>query len=104
MIALLLALTFFCFVGSVTFIGLYLRSRWWVSQLGRNLMAKAVVLAGMFGLSLAGYFTRVPMPVWAGGLGLLGAIIWWRVAILWRIQHRHDARRMDPEDDRAAGR
>lgn len=90
MIDALLALTAVNFLGAITFVALYLRSpNWWRSQLGQNLMAKAVVLAGMFGLSLAGYFVRVPIPVWAGGLGLLGCIIWWRVAILWRIQ-RHE--------------
>lgn len=87
MILVLLALTAVNFAGACTFVGLYLRSPWWQSALGQNLMAKAVVLAVMFGLSLAGYFVRVPMWVWGGGLLLLAGVLWWRVVILWRIQH-----------------
>lgn len=86
MIGLLLGLTAANLVAWVVFIGLYLRSRWWETPIGQNMMVKAVALAVVFGLSLAGYLWRIPVWIWAGALTALGVVAWWRVVILWRIQ------------------
>lgn len=74
------------FLGAATFIGLYLRSGWWDSPVGRNLMAMAAVLAGLLGLTLLGFLWR-PWPwLWLGGMATLDLVLWWRVVILWRVQ------------------
>ncbi len=77
------------FLAMVVFVGLYWRSSWRTTPLGQNLMALPAVLGGLLGLWL---FARVagPLPtwVWLGGIAALDAVMWWRVWILWRLQHR----------------
>lgn len=75
-------------LGNVAFVVLYaVRSpEWRHSDLGRNLMAKAVVIGGLLALSLLALLTTVPPWAWYGGMIALDAIVWWRVAILWRLQ------------------
>lgn len=78
------------FAAAVTFVVLYAWGDrdWFRSELGRNLMAKTAILGGLLGLSLLGLLIRVPGWVWIGGMATLDAVMWWRVVILWRIQHR----------------
>lgn len=79
-------------IAQMTFVVLYAaKSREWRrSDLGRNLMAKSVIIGGLLALSLIGLLTVVPTWVWYGGMISLDAVMWWRVAILWRIQHEPD--------------
>lgn len=80
------------FLGAATFVGLYAYGsrQWWQSPTGRNLMALPAVLAGMLGLSLLGLVWReLPPWLWLGGMASLDAVLWWRVVILWRVQHDH---------------
>jgi len=60
---------------------------WRHHPIGRNMMAKSAVLAGMLGLSLLVYLIRLPAWIWLGGMYTLGAMIWWRNWISWRLQH-----------------
>lgn len=77
------------FLPAVLFVALYLRSPgWWRSTMGQNLMVKMAILAGLLGLSLASMLWRVPPWAWRGGMALLDAAIWWRLAILVRLQRR----------------
>lgn len=75
--------------GCLAFMGVY----WWGSRgwhrtpVGRNLMAMAAVLAGMLGLSLLGLAWTLPAWLFLGGMASLDAVMWWRVALLWRAQH-----------------
>lgn len=75
--------------GAVTFIVLYAtRSRGWHrSSVGRNLMAMAATLAGLLLLVVVQLAVRPPQFFWLGGLGTLDAVLWWRVALLWKAQH-----------------
>lgn len=78
--------------AAITFVALYAWGDrgWFRSELGRNLMAKTAVLGGLLGLSLLGMLIRVPAWVWIGGMATLDAVMWWRVIILYRLQHRED--------------
>lgn len=75
--------------GCVTFGGIY----WWTSRgwyhnpVGRNLMAMAASLGGLLALSLAGLVWMPPAWLFLGGLATLDAVMWWRVVLLWRVQH-----------------
>lgn len=75
--------------GCLTFIGFYSwGSRGWHrTPVGRNLMAMAAVLGGMLALSLAGLAWTPPAWLFLGGMAFLDAVMWWRVALLWRAQH-----------------
>lgn len=76
------------FVAMLAFIGLYFRSPWWRTPVGRNLMALPAVLGGLLGLWLLGRLVHLPTWLWAGGIAALDAVMWWRVVILWRLQHK----------------
>lgn len=75
------------FLAMVAFVGLYARSEWRHSPVGRNLMALPAVLGGLLGLWLLARLVHIPLAVWAGGIGALDVVMWWRVWLLWRIQH-----------------
>jgi hypothetical protein len=62
---------------------------WYRTAVGRNLMALPAVLAALLLLWLARRLVAVPDWVWWGGLASLDAVMWWRVAILWRLQRRN---------------
>lgn len=81
------ALTAAAFLPAIAFVILYAAwsPEWSHSSMGRNLMAKAAVLAFMLGLSLLSLLVRIPAWVWLGGMALLGAVLWWRLWILWRL-------------------
>jgi uncharacterized membrane protein YfcA len=76
------------FLAMVAFIALYWRSDWRRTPVGRNLMALPAVLGALLGLWLvARVVGDLPMWVWLGGILSLDAVMWWRVWILWRLQH-----------------
>jgi hypothetical protein len=76
------------FLAMVAFIGLYWRSDWRHTPVGRNLMALPAVLAALLGLWLVARLVgTLPMWLWLGGILALDAVMWWRVVILWRLQH-----------------
>lgn len=78
--------------GALAFVALYLRThRWYHSDVGRNLMAMALVLAGL--LLLVFVVRIIPSAdvrrwLWFGGLLSLDFVLWHRVWLLWRIQRR----------------
>lgn len=76
------------FLAMVAFVVLYWRSSWRNSPMGRNLMALPAVLGALLGLWLLARVTG-PLPVWLwlGGIVSLDAVMWWRVWILWKVQH-----------------
>lgn len=76
------------FAGALAFVVLYFTRSpgWWRSSIGQNLMAKAGVLALLFGLSFISMFFILPQWVgWAVVSGL-DVVLWWRVIILWMVQ------------------
>lgn len=89
-IAVYALLTLAGFVGAATFVVMYgLRSPDWAgSDIGRNLMAKTAILAALLAMSLINLVVRVPAWLILVGMAALDAVIWWRVAILRRMQRR----------------
>ena len=77
------------FAAMVAFVVLYSwRSAWRSTPTGRNLMALPAVLGGLLGLWLIARMAGpLPMWLWLGGILALDAVMWWRVIILWRLQH-----------------
>lgn len=76
------------FFAMVAFVGLYWHSDWRSSQLGTNLMLLPAVLGALLGLwLLARVAGPLPLWMWLGGIAALDAVMWWRVWILWRLQH-----------------
>lgn len=77
------------FAAMVAFVILYSwRSSWRSTAVGRNLMALPAVLGGLLGLWLVARIVGdLPMWLWLGGIVSLDAVMWWRVIILWRVQH-----------------
>lgn len=75
--------------GALTFVTLYAVGTpgWHRSAIGRNLMALPAVLAGMLAVTLASMLLTLPDWVWLGGMASLDAVLWWRVALLWKAQH-----------------
>lgn len=80
-------------IPAVAFIVLYLRiDGWRGTAIGRNLLAKAVVLAALFALSLVSQLWTPPAWVWLAITAALDAVLWQRLWILVRYQHRdHEA-------------
>lgn len=72
---------------------------WWRSQLGINLMLMAVALFEAFGLWLVLRIFRAHFPewLWAAILVQIDAVLWWRVAILFKL-----TRSRDESDDNVA--
>lgn len=64
---------------------------WRKSPTGQNLMALPAVLGSLLLLWLLGRaFGPLPLWLWLTGIAALDAVMWWRVAILWHLQHRRD--------------
>jgi len=65
---------------------------WWRSQLGINLMLMAFALFEAFGLWLVLRFLRADFPtwLWATILAQIDVTLWWRLAILFTLQHHKD--------------
>ncbi len=78
------------FLAAITFVLLYAigSPEWRHSPMGRNLMAKAIVLGCLLGLSLLSLLTVVPVWLWLTGMAALDVVLWWRVTILWKVQHQ----------------
>jgi hypothetical protein len=75
--------------GCLTFIGVYWAGSrgWHRTPVGRNLMAMAAVLGGLLALSLAALAWTLPTWLFLGGMASLDAVMWWRVVLLWKVQH-----------------
>jgi hypothetical protein len=76
------------FLGALAFVVLYASRGWYMSPIGRNLMAMAATLAGLLGLSLVAALVHVWLWLWLGGMAVLDVVLWWRVWIVWRLGHQ----------------
>ena len=61
-----------CTVAQSLFVVVWLTQRWWVTRVGRALMAKSAALAVIFAASLWAFY-RGPLPVWLGR-SIFGAV------------------------------
>lgn len=85
----------YAFLGFVAFCVLYfLRSRWQETPVGRNAMALMGSCALLLGLAVIRMFTseawfdRHRDLLGAISFVLIGSIVWWRVALLVKLQRR----------------
>jgi hypothetical protein len=85
------------FAGAFVFVALYAwrtRGAWRVTAVGRNVMALMSVILVVSALAVAAiiwgtdwpYRNAVRFVAWSA----VAVCVWWRVVILWRIQHRRD--------------
>lgn len=83
------------FAGALLFVVSYAwrtRGAWWSSAVGRNVMALMSAILLVSGLAVAGVIWGTDWPhrnvirflAWS----LIAVCVWWRVVILFRIQHR----------------
>ena len=99
------------FIGCVLFCILFsLRSRWWTTSTGRNVLAMMFVLAVLQGLSLLrlviaqDWFMEHAVVLRFWSFLALFIVVWWRVVILIMVQHkdvvdaREAKRKMDDTD------
>jgi len=77
------------FAGAAVFAAVYAAGTrsWYRSAVGRNLMAEALVLAGLLALTFASAVFRLPPWVWIGGMASLDVVLWVQVWLLLRAQH-----------------
>jgi multisubunit Na+/H+ antiporter MnhF subunit len=85
----------FAFLGFAAFCVLYfLRSKWQDTPVGRNAMALMAACALLLGLAVIRLFAG---PDWFdrhrdllrfASYALIGSIVWWRVALLIKLQRR----------------
>lgn len=91
---------FATFAGALAFVASYAwrtRGAWRMTAVGRNVMALMSVILVVSALAVVSVIWGTDWPhrdvirfvAWS----LVAACVWWRVAILWRIQHRRDSRR-----------
>lgn len=85
----------FAFAGFAVFCVLYfLRSDWQSSSVGRNAMALMGACALLLGLAVVrlfggdAWFERHRDVLRLVSYSLIGAIVWWRVALLIKLQRR----------------
>jgi predicted TIM-barrel fold metal-dependent hydrolase len=85
------------FAGALTFVALYAwrtRGAWRVTSVGRNVMALMSVILVVSALAVAAIIWGTDWPhrnaVRFVAWSLVAVCIWWRVVILWRVQHRRD--------------
>lgn len=81
------------FTGALLFVAGYgARSAWWRNEAGRNVMAFMAVIMVLLGLAMVTVVFGLEFPArpWirAGSFLLLNIVIWWRVGLLLRTQHR----------------
>lgn len=80
------------FLGALVFVVVYLRSPWWTTAHGRNVMAMMAVIMILLGLATATAVFGLQYPardvIRVIGFGALSAVVWWRVVILIRTQRR----------------
>lgn len=79
-------------LGALVFVILYLRSPWWKSPTGRNVMAMMGLIALLLGLAAlpALFGVQYPFRDWvrAASFLLVAVVVWWRVVLLWRAQRQ----------------
>jgi hypothetical protein len=102
------------FIGCALFVVLFLlRSRWWQTSMGRNVLAMMFVLAVLQGLSLVRlvvaeeWFAEHQVAIRFWSFLALFIVVWWRVIILIKIQHDDGVaarQRREEEDDKIATR
>ena len=85
-----LALVAIGLAGALTFAVVYAvgTRSWHRTAVGRNLMAEALVLAGLFGLTLTSLVFRFPAWVWLSGMASLDVVLWAQVWLLVRAQRK----------------
>jgi hypothetical protein len=85
------------FTGALVFVASYAwrtRGAWRSTAVGRNVMAMMSVILIVSALGVAAIIWGTNWPhrntirfvAWS----LVAAVVWWRVVILWRIQHRKE--------------
>lgn len=86
------------FLGGLSFVVIYwFTSRWWRSDIGRNMMAFAISETVLLGVSIAVWaFGDFPGRLWFGltAFALFTATSWWRTVVLIRLlvkRRREDA-------------
>jgi hypothetical protein len=85
----IIVLVLVCFLESAAFVGLYSRSAWSSTAMGRHLMSLGAVLTVLFGMVLAGWLVGpLPRILWVAGLGALAGVLGWRIQLLLRAQRR----------------
>jgi len=90
------------FLGGLSFVAIYwLSSRWWRSDIGRNMMAFAISETVFLGVSVAVWlFGNFPGRLWFGlvAFAMFTGASWWRTAVLVRLlmrRRREDAAQQD---------
>lgn len=82
------------FLGAAVFVAVYLRSPWWRSAHGRNVMAMMAVIMILLGLATATALFGFRYPardvIRLVAFAALSAVVWWRVVILVRTQRGRD--------------
>lgn len=79
------------FAAAAAFVVLYAVGSpdWRKSPVGQNLMALPAVLGTLLGMWIAGRaFGPLPLWLWLFVIAAMDAVMWWRVVLLWHIQHR----------------
>jgi accessory gene regulator protein AgrB len=87
-------------IGCVVFCVLFmLRSTWWKTSVGQNMLAMMFVLAVFQGLSLLrlvlapGWYEANAVTIRFWTFLCLFIVVWWRVLILWLVQHEEAVER-----------
>jgi hypothetical protein len=78
-------------VGTAAFLALYVRgSDWRATPVGRHLVTYSATLLGLLLLTLVSFLAPGMWLVWPilAGHAAFAAVIWQRVALVWRAQHR----------------
>jgi len=85
------------FLGALAFVVSYAwrtRGVWRASAVGRNVMALMSVILVVSALGVTAVFFGSDWPfrnqVRSAAWWAVAACVWWRVVILWRIQHRKE--------------
>lgn len=84
-------------VGALVFVASYAwrtRGAWRLTAVGRNVMALMSVILVVSALAVASVIWGTDWPhrdvIRCAAWSLVAACVWWRVVILWRIQHRKE--------------
>lgn len=76
--------------AAIVFCVFYLRSPWRKNVTGRNTMAFMGAVAVVLTIAVLFRLAHTPLPLWLSVLLWLAINwpLWWRVIILWRVQHQ----------------
>lgn len=74
---------------------------WRKYAIGRNLLAKSLVLCVLLGMSLLSSVVQVPPPLFYAALAALDGVLAWRLVITWRLQHAQRRERREEPDEPA---